>query len=138
MWISGALNFATGRLHWVVGERRNDQLFIRLLDKLRRTYRCYKELHLTTDNDASYTSKRTKEYVEDSGSRVRLHPLPSWSPESNPVELVWWSLHEAVSRNHQCEGLDDLVEFAEGYLKERQPFRLKLGEVYERFERAPP
>ena len=39
--------------------------------------------------------------------RIRLHPLPSWSPESNPVELVWWSVHEAVSRNHQCAGLDD-------------------------------
>jgi putative transposase len=138
VWISGALSFATGRLHWVCGERRNDELFVRLLEKLRRTYRCHKELHLATDNDASHTSKRVKEYVEDSGGRVRLHPLPSWSPESNPVELVWWSLHEAVSRNHQCEGLDDVVEFAEGYLKERQPFRLKLGEVYERLERAPP
>ena len=138
VWISGALNFATGRLHWVLGERRNDELFVRLLEKLRRIYRCHKELHLATDNDASHTSKRVKEYVEDSGGRVRLHPLPSWSPESNPVELVWWSLHEAVSRNHQCEGLEDLVEFAEGYLKERQPFRLKLGEVYERLERAPP
>ena len=57
-----------------------------------------------------------------------MHPLPSWSPESNPVELVWWSLHEAVSRNHECAGLDDLVEFAEGYLEERQPFGPKLGE----------
>jgi transposase len=138
VWISGALNFATGRLHWVSGERRNDELFVRLLDKLRRTYRCHKELHLATDNDSSHTSKRVRKYVEDCGSRVRLHPLPSWSPESNPVELVWWSLHEAVSRNHQYEGLEDLVEFAEGYLKERQPFRLKLGEVYERLERAPP
>jgi len=53
VWISGALNFATGRLHWVVGKRRNDQLFVRLLDRLRRTYRCYKQLHLATDNDAA-------------------------------------------------------------------------------------
>jgi transposase len=135
VWISGALNFKTGRLHWVSGERRNDELFVRLLDKMRRTYRWHKELHLAVDNDSSHTSKRVKEYVEDSGGRVRLHPLPSWSPESNPVELVWWSLHEAVSRNHECEGLEDLVEFAESYLKERQPFRLKLGEVYDRLER---
>jgi transposase len=65
-------------------------------------------------------------------------PLPSWSPKSNPVELAWWSLHEAVSRNHECSGLDDLVEFAEDYFKERQPFRLKLGEIYEQLERSPP
>jgi len=138
VWVSGALNFATGRFHWVSGERKDDELFMRLLDRLRRTYRCHKQLHLAVDNDASHTSKRVEGYVEDSGGRLRLHPLPPWSPESNPVELVWWSLHEAVSRNHECGGLDDLVEFAEGYLKEGQPFRLKLGEVYGHLERPPP
>ena len=101
VWISGALNFHTGRLHWVVGERRDGELFIRLLDHLRKTYRCHKQLHLAVDNDSSHVSKRVKDYVEDSAGRVRLHPLPSWSPESNPVELVWWSLHDAVSRNHE-------------------------------------
>ena len=138
VWISGALNFATGRFHWVLGERRNDQLFIRLLDHLRKTYRRHKQLHLAVDNDSSHISKRVRKYVEDSGGRVNLHSLPSWSPESNPVELVWWSLHEAVSRNHECAGLDDLVELAEEYLEERQPFELKLGEVYDRLERPPP
>jgi putative transposase len=138
VWISGALNFKTGRFHWVRGERKNGELFIELLEKLRRTYRCHKELHLAVDNDASHASGRVENYVEDSSGRIRLHPLPSWSPESNPVELVWWSLHEAVSRNHGCEHLDDLVEFAEGYLEERQPFIMKLGEVYEHLERPPP
>ena len=106
-WISGALNFHTGRLHWVSAERKNDELFMKLLDELRRTYRSHKQLHLATDNDSSHASKRVAKYLEDSGGRIRLHPLPSWSPESNPVELVWWSVHEAVSRNHQCAGLDD-------------------------------
>lgn len=54
------------------------------------------------------------------------------------MESVWWSLHEAVSRNHECEGLDELVEFAEGYLEERQSFRVKLAEVYDHLERPPP
>src|SRR5215203_1038754 len=109
---------------------------MKLLELLPRTYRCHKQLHLATDNDSSHTSKRVEQYMEDGRERIRrLHPLPSWSPESNLVELVWWSVHEAVSRNHKCGGLDDLVEFAEGYLKERQPFRLKLGELYERLER---
>ena len=47
-------------------------------------------------------------------------------------------MHEAVSRNHERSELDDLVEFAECYLKERQPFTLKLGEVYDQLERSPP
>jgi hypothetical protein len=48
------------------------------------------------------------------------------------------SVHEAVRRTHECSGLEDLVEFAAGYLEERQPFGVKLGEVYERLERPPP
>ena len=54
------------------------------------------------------------------------------------MESVWWSLHEAVSRNHECSGLDDLLEFAGGYFEEQQPFRLELGEVYEQLEGSPP
>ena len=96
------------------------------------------KLHLAVDNDASHTSKRVENYVEDSGGRISLHLLPSWFPESNPMELVWWSLHEAVSHNNECSRLDDLVGFAEAYFKEREPFRLKLGEVYEQLERSPP
>ena len=51
---------------------------------------------------------------------------------------LWWSLHEAISRNHNCEDLDELLEFAESYLQERQPFDIGLGEDYKRLERTLP
>jgi hypothetical protein len=72
VWISGALNFKTGRFHWVTGDRKNGELFIKLLDKLRKTYRCHKELHLATDNDGSHTSGWVDTYVQDSGGRIHL------------------------------------------------------------------
>lgn len=53
------------------------------------------------DNVASHTSKRVENYVEHSGGRIRLHLLPSWCPQSKPVELAWWSLHVAASRNYE-------------------------------------
>jgi putative transposase len=138
VWISGALNFSTGRFHWVSGPRKNDELFLKLLKELKRIYRCHRQLHLAIDNDRSHTSGRVEEYLKASGQRLRLYPLPAWSPQSNPVELIWWALHEAVSRNHGCKDLNELVEFAECYLQERQPFHPKLGEDYEQLERSPP
>lgn len=53
------------------------------------------------------------------------------------MELIWWGLHEAVSRNHRCEELGELLDFAELYLQERQPFDLRLGEDYRRLEGVP-
>jgi transposase len=140
VWISGALRWSTGRFHWVTGERKNDELFLKLLEELRSIHRPNNKqrLEVAVDNDASHTSKRVERYVDDCGGRLCLHPLPTWSPQSNPVEMIWWSLHEAVSRNHSCKELSDLVKFAERYLEERQPFRLKLGEDYEQLERSPP
>jgi hypothetical protein len=138
VWISGALNFSTGRLHWVTGERKNDELFLKLLKELRRIYRCHRSLHLAVDNDPSHTSGRVEEYLKASRGRLRLYPLPAWNPQSNPVELIWWGLHEAVSRNHGCKELGELLPFAQSYLEERQPFRLSLGADYHGSERSSP
>ena len=53
------------------------------------------------------------------------------------VDLVG-TARSGISRNHNCKELGDLVEFAEGYLEEKQPFGLKLGEDYKQLERSPP
>lgn len=58
--------------------------------------------------------------------------------EQSPVELIWWGLHEAVRRNHNCKELDELLPIAESYLLEKQPLRLKLGADYHTLESSPP
>ena len=32
---------------------------------------------------------------------VKVHYLPKYAPNTNPIERVWWRLHEAVTRNHR-------------------------------------
>jgi putative transposase len=81
VWISGALEFSTGSFHWMIGERKNDELFLKLLGELRRIYDPQR-LELAVDNDASHTSKRVKRYVQDSGGGLRLHPLPAGIPRA--------------------------------------------------------
>src|SRR5262245_48531410 len=38
------------------------------------------------------------------------------APEENPVEQVFWRLHEAVTRNHWCQSIDELIEAATDWL----------------------
>ena len=54
---------------------------------------------------------------------MQVHFLPKYAPETNPVEEVWWRLHEAVTRNHRCGSLQELVELTMNWLDERRYFR---------------
>jgi hypothetical protein len=43
---------------------------------------------------------------------------------------VWWRLREAITRNHRCQSLQELVELALAWLTERKAFRVK-DSIYE-------
>lgn len=30
--------------------------------------------------------------------------------ETNPIERIWWHLHETITRNHRCNSLDELLD----------------------------
>ena len=38
----------------------------------------------------------------------RLHYLPAYSPQTNPIERVWWHLREQITRNHKCDCIEEL------------------------------
>jgi transposase len=60
---------------------------------------------------------------------VVVHYLPAYSPDTNPVERVWWCLHEAVTRNHRCRTIDELLDLTFDWFATRTHFRVET-EVY--------
>jgi transposase len=120
----------TGRLieTWGgAGEGRTAGLFCRHLDDLRRAFRHYRVIHVICDNAFNHRPDRSKvvrAYLGRWGGRVRLHFLPKYAPDTNPVEEVWWRLHEAITRNHRCQSMQELIELTMNWLDERRFFRV--------------
>jgi putative transposase len=124
-YIAGSLDWRTGKLTATVGDGRNAKLFIEHLDDLRRRYRHYHVIHVICDNARFHTAKGSKlvrEYLEKWGHRVVLHYLPNYSPDANPIERVWWRMHERVTRNHRCLDLDSLLDLVFQWLQEQKTF----------------
>ena len=84
-------------------------------------------IHVICDNAFNHRpekSRLVKGYLAEWGQRVMLHFLPLYAPECNPVEEVWWRLHEAVTRNHRCGSMQELIELTMRWLAERRVFRV--------------
>jgi transposase len=134
-YLAGSIHWRTGRVILTTGrvnEGRGAALFLRHLDDLRRAFRHYKVVHVICDNAGFHKpekSKAVKAYLAEWSGRVVLHYLPTYSPDTNPVERVWWRLHEAVTRNHRCRTMDDLLDLTFDWFATRTHFRVET-EIY--------
>jgi transposase len=109
--LAGSLVWRTGTLLVsAAGKRRNAELFVAHLDDLRRRLRGYRVIHVVCDNASFHDCRRVRDYLKIWGHRVRLHYLPKYAPETNPIERIWWRLHETLTRNHRCQGIDELLD----------------------------
>lgn len=120
-YLAGALHSSTGRVHYVRGSSKNSDLFINLLEILRGTYRRAKTITLVVDNYIIHKSRKV-EYWLEKNKKFRLLFLPTYSPWLNRIELLWLSLHETVTRNHQCRYMWQLLEQVNQFMTAASPF----------------
>jgi transposase len=125
-YLAGSLHWRTGVLFTTVGDKRDGKLFVEHLHELRRRLRRYKVIHVICDNAKFHDGCwEVWEFCHRYGDRVVLHFLPKYAPELNPIERVWWRLHEAITRNHQCQSLEELVDLALEWLIDRKTFQVQ-------------
>jgi transposase len=70
------------------------------------------------------------DYLERWGERIELHFLPKHAPQTNPIERIWWHLHETITRNHRCQSIDDLLEQVFAWIDVEKVFPLETS-VYD-------
>jgi putative transposase len=132
-YLAGSIHWRTGRVILTEGkpkEGRGAALFLRHLDDLRRAFRHYRVVHVICDNAGFHKPDRStavKKYLAEWADRVVLHYLPTYSPDCNPVERVWWRLHEAVTRNHRCKTVEGLLDLTFDWFAARTHFRVRSG-----------
>jgi transposase len=125
-YLAGSLHWRTGRLITTSGDKRDGQLFVAHLHELRRRLRPYRKIHVICDNAKfHHDCWAVWEFCHQYGERVELHFLPKYAPDLNPIERVWWRLHDAITRNHQCENLDELVDLVMQWLTQRKYFKVQ-------------
>jgi transposase len=136
-YLAGSIHWRTGRVILTKGEPkegRSAALFCRHLDDLRRAFRHYRVIHVICDNANFHKpdkSKAVRAYLAEWSGRVVLHYLPTYAPDCNPVERVWWRLHEAVTRNHRCQSMNELLDLTFDWFATRTHFNVQTSTYQE-------
>ncbi|MBV8317642.1 MAG: transposase [Planctomycetaceae bacterium] len=105
---------------------RDTALFLAHLDELRSRLRRYRKIHHVTCASARcHTSEAVAMYLWEHRHRIDLHLLPKSSPDCNPIERVWWNLHDRITRNHQCQSMQELLDLTFAWLGSRNPFKVE-------------
>jgi putative transposase len=137
-YLAGSMSWRSGELIVTQGTRRNAELFVRHLEDLRCRFRHYKKVHVICDNARFHTikgSRLVRQYMAEHGDRIVLHYLPTYSPNHNPIERIWWHMHEEITRNHRCESIEELIDLTLAWLDERGAFKIE-GRMYQRLKAA--
>lgn len=119
-YLAGALNAVSGQLTWVGAERKNSLLFISLLQRLTLAYPDAAVIHIILDNYRIHSSQITRRALASFGGRIRLHFLAPYCPNDNKIERFWQDLHAAVTRNHRCRSMSELMQQVHRFLQRHQ------------------
>ena len=120
-YLAGALHAGTGNVTYVASDSKDTDLFLSLLQTLKRTYRRARSITLILDNYIIHKSKKAQRWLAKNPKFIVLYQ-PVYSPWVNQIERLWHALHETITRNHQCRTLGELLRRVFYFLDHAAPF----------------
>lgn len=117
----GAVNFMTGQVTHHIGEHKNSDGFIQLVEQVVQDY-CPgatwpgPKVALVIDNYIIHRSKQTAAVLAKYADRLWVVGLPTYAPKLNLIERLWKHLRRKVTHNHLFDCIADLVAAVDQFL----------------------
>ena len=103
-YVYGAVAPACGQLDWMIAEKMNTETFSTFLAQVSAAHP-NDFLVMIVDGASSHVSKDLK-----IPENIRLHRLPPYSPELNPMEHLWDEIREKSFPNRVFSQMKAVVE----------------------------
>lgn len=111
--LTGAIDILSHRIHIREDKTLNASATIGFLQQLEEAYPTLTRVHVFCDNASYYRNKEVTEYLRT--SKVKLHFLPPYSPNLNPIERLWKWMKEIVVYNTYYEEFEAFKEAILGF-----------------------
>jgi transposase len=125
--LNGAYNPETMETIIVESPMINAQSTIELFEKLQRKQKGGK-IFFISDNAGYYRSKLIKLYLKKH-ERIKIVPLPPYSPNLNLIERLWRFYKKNILYNQFYETLEEMRETSLDFFKNLKYFRSELKQL---------
>jgi transposase len=130
--ISGLIDVVTHNVLVQENKTINAEAIIIFFQKIEEAYPCKTKIHLFCDNARYYRNRAVMKYLET--SRIRLHFLPPYSPNLNPIERLWKWMKERVIYNVYYQEFEDFKKAVFGFFASLAMITAtsSLGQIFRR------
>ena len=106
--IMGGICLNNHKVVYEEADKINEISIQSFLFRLRKLHPGKYIVHVIWDNAGYHCSKLVMAFAEELG--IKLHYLPPYSPNLNPIERLWKIMHEYVTYNRYYEKFKDFTE----------------------------
>ena len=113
--LSGMIDMLTHKVLVREDITLNAESTIQFFKKIEEAYPTKNEVHVFCDNARYYKNRVVGKYLES--SKIRLHFLPPYSPNLNPIERLWKWMKERVMYNTYHQEFEDFKNAVLGFFR---------------------
>ena len=133
MNIAGALHLPTLDVIQENFDTINGTNINALLGKVRETYKNAPNIHIILDQAGYHKSDEVKQFAEK--NNIKLHFLPAYSPNLNPIERLWKVMNEKTRNNRYFstakEFRKEILAFFEHWPSIKDTFRSRINDNFQ-------
>jgi transposase len=113
--VFGLIDYFTGRFFYQGHEGRlKSESYSQFLKSV--LTKTQKHIILVQDGARYHTSKAMQQFFEEHKERLTVYPLPSYSPDYNPIEKLWKEIKKNGTHLHYFPTFQDLIDKVEEVL----------------------
>ena len=122
--IVGAIDLKTHHVEYRQVDWVNTESLQAFSLQLCAAYPTASAIHLILDNAGYHKSKEFLKFIEN--TKIKIHYLPPYSPNLNPIERLWKIMHEHVTYNRYYAKLSDFTEGILDFFQDIEKYRASM------------
>jgi len=119
MNIAGTIELSTMKTVINDYETIDGKSIISFLEQVKANYSTAACIHIILDQSGYHRSTTVAQYAKEHG--IKLHFLPPYSPNLNPIERLWKVMNEKVRNNYFFKSAQEFRERIRGFFAETLP-----------------